>query len=125
MSVKVDIDTAVIDRLLRESPKKADTVVAMAAFHIEARAKASMTGGGSPHVPSVPGSPPHRDTSALFASIHVFSDHPPLTRDVGDGVEYGLHLEWGTRNMAARPFMVPAVEAERKPFLQAFDQIFK
>ncbi len=31
--------------------------------------------------------------------------------------EYSRHVEMGTRNAAAQPFLIPAVEAARKPFV--------
>lgn len=39
---------------------------------------------------------------------------------VADGVNYGIHQEFGTYKMAARPFMVPALEHVRTGFAQAF-----
>lgn len=41
-------------------------------------------------------------------------------RIVADGVTYGIYQELGTSKMAAQPFMVPAVEAVRPGFNQAF-----
>ena len=39
---------------------------------------------------------------------------------VADGVNYGIHQEFGTVKMAAHPFMVPALEHVRAGFEQAF-----
>ena len=39
---------------------------------------------------------------------------------VADGVNYGIHQEFGTVKMAAHPFMVPAIEQVRPGFAQAF-----
>jgi len=39
---------------------------------------------------------------------------------VADGVNYGIHQEFGTVKMAAHPFMVPAVENVRPGFAAAF-----
>ena len=39
---------------------------------------------------------------------------------VADGVNYGIHQEFGTVKMAAHPFMVPALENVRPGFAQAF-----
>lgn len=35
----------------------------------------------------------------------------PYQWEVHDGVPYGVHQEYGTRHMAARPFMTPAFAA--------------
>ena len=45
---------------------------------------------------------------------------PAPVRIVADGVEYGIYQEMGTVKMDAHPFMVPAVEAVRPGFTQAF-----
>ena len=39
---------------------------------------------------------------------------------VADGVNYGIHQEFGTVKMAAHPFMVPALENVHPGFAQAF-----
>jgi hypothetical protein len=57
---------------------------------------------------SAPGNPPGVDTGALRASIHV-ELVDALTVLVADGVSYGVHLEFGTTRMAARPFMLPGL----------------
>jgi hypothetical protein len=43
-----------------------------------------------------------------------------VERIIADGVEYGVHQEWGTSKMSAQPFMSPAVEAVRPGFQSAF-----
>jgi hypothetical protein len=35
-------------------------------------------------------------------------------------MEYGKHLEYGTLNMQARPFMFPSLEKNRRKILQRF-----
>jgi HK97 gp10 family phage protein len=52
------------------------------------------------------------DTGFLRNSIGVLS---VSSREavVGTGAEYGVYLEMGTRRMAARPFMRPALEENR------------
>lgn len=88
------------------------------ALYVEGQAKAKMGTGrpGRPyrrgariHTASAPGSPPAIDTGALRASIHT-EQAGAATFLVADGVEYGAHLEFGTRKMAARPFMQPAID---------------
>ena len=37
--------------------------------------------------------------------------------------DYAVHLEFGTRNMAARPFMTPAVEAERDKYRKGINDL--
>ena len=118
------LNTAKLDAILRKMPAEGDRMVEIAARNVEKRAKVSMVGGGSPHQPSAPGKPPHRDTANLANSIHVTKPHAGA-RDVGDGVEYGIHLEFGTSRMEPRPWLGPAVEAERKPFVEACEELFE
>ena len=122
MTVSIKLDVSGINRLLGVIPGRADDIVEVASRRIEKRAKLSMKGGGDPHQPSAPGEPPHRDTSALAASIHV-EKPKPVVRDIIDGVEYGIHLEYGTSDMAARPWLTPAVEAEREPLERAWKEL--
>jgi len=76
------------------------------------------------HTASAPGQPPMTDTGDLANSIkwqmrgmdgYVFSrlDSPP----------YPLYLEFGTKNMQARPFFRPAVERERPKFVKRYDRL--
>ena len=43
-----------------------------------------------------------------------------VERTISDGVNYGIHQEFGTVKMGAQPFMRPALEAVRPGFAQAF-----
>lgn len=71
-----------------------------------------------PHYASAPGDPPARDTGRLMESVKVVSlDTESLVALVGpdpaafkDRDYYPLRLEFGTRAMAPRPFMRPALE---------------
>lgn len=83
------------------------------------------------------------DTGALRASIYTVTDRSsgfssavagtsrpdqiaqemplspsPLIAFVAVGMEYGIYLEYGTRHMAARPFMFPAAQQNLDFFKQ-------
>lgn len=58
-------------------------------------------------------------TGTLRRSIHSVFQNGGLTGLVGPSVSYGKFLEWGTRHMAARPFMRPAAEAVLPGFAAA------
>lgn len=63
------------------------------------------------------------DTGATKNSIrsrvvNVFS------RRIGPSTSYAIFLEFGTFRMAARPFMVPALNAVRAPFIAAMSAIY-
>jgi|SRR5690625_833474 len=64
------------------------------------------------HTASAPGGAPNIDEGRLVRSLTV-TRSGTLTAEVLANVEYAAWLELGTRNMAARPFMTPALEQER------------
>ena len=65
-------------------------------------------GGGSyNHTVSSPNDAPNTDTGRLVSSINT-----ELTNDavfVGTSLEYGKFLEFGTKNMTERPWLIPAL----------------
>jgi HK97 gp10 family phage protein len=66
------------------------------------------------HRASSPGQAPATDTGRLVSSI--MADITGLTAEVSANVQYAAPLEFGTVNMAARPFLQPALESEREKF---------
>lgn len=64
------------------------------------------------HTASKAGDAPNTDTGRLMSSLNV-TRSGSVTAEVVANVEYAEHLEFGTRRMAARPFMTPALEQER------------
>lgn len=106
-----------------------------AANIVSAYAKTHMTkiGSGKPvkrgdktHRPAASGEPPAIDTGILRASLVAVVDKVPFgvvgrvgpdisflksKTEPNTDVEYGLYLELGTRKMAARPFLRPALNA--------------
>lgn len=115
--VTITLDVSGLDRFKERAADLIDQAVDATARSVERAAKESMQGGGSPHVPSAPGEPPAIDTGTLRASIHV-EEVGPCVRTIGDSVEYGIHLEFGTSRMAARPWLIPALESERDKFAE-------
>lgn len=71
------------------------------------------THGNVTHVASAPGQPPATDTGRLAASIaeELGRDSTSLVERIGTNVEYALPLEYGSRTMAARPFLRPGLRA--------------
>lgn len=79
--------------------------------------------GGISHTASSAGNPPKTDTGRLVGSISASVGE--LEAEIGAYVEYATYLEFGTRNMSARPFMFPALEQERKTFVRKMDNAIK
>lgn len=74
--------------------------------------------GARIHRASAPGESPAIDTGALVNSIQS-RQLAPMRWAVAAGTEYAAYLEYGTSRMAPRPYMRPALEAARQPFIEA------
>jgi HK97 gp10 family phage protein len=143
MRLEIDIPKTEIDRLVRqlsrvhdEMRKEVTKLIAKTALAIEATAKKSMsqmgqgrwyTGRGKgrgDHRASAPGDPPATDTGRLRASIRTdLSELTRLSATVGTEVAYGRFLEFGTANMAARPWLRPAYEKHVPDFIRGLRKI--
>lgn len=62
------------------------------------------------HQASAPGEAPAVDTGFLTNSIQVATTGP-LTAEIQIPAEYAAYLEFGTRRMAPRPYVQPAIDA--------------
>lgn len=71
------------------------------------------TRGNRTHTASAPGNAPAVDSGRLRQSIGVQQVAEGHYR-VGTNVEYAPYLEYGTRRMAARPFLRPAFEKVKR-----------
>ena len=69
---------------------------------------------------SKPGTPPNTDTGRLVQSIKFDFQNQGLTGRVGTNLKYGVHLEFGTKHMDARPWLAPAIKATSKQVGQIF-----
>lgn len=65
------------------------------------------------HQASADGQPPATDTGYLVQNINLKIDIDKLGASVESNANYSAFLEFGTRKMAARPFMQPALEENR------------
>jgi len=80
------------------------------------------------HKASAPGEAPASDTGTLASSISIDVDVERNAvvgkiiayADDGSGDNYAKHLEFGTQNMSARPFMQPALRKSRRKINQIF-----
>lgn len=84
---------------------------------IQVEAQISITEGavsGKNHVPAPPGQPPNNDTGELANSIETTGDRAAQKVFVTVNAAHGIYQELGTSKMAARPYMVPAVERTRQ-----------
>ena len=66
------------------------------------------------HQASAPGAYPATDTERLAGSVRmVLPTASSIVGEVGTAVTYGAWLEFGTSNMAARPWLLPSFERAR------------
>jgi HK97 gp10 family phage protein len=71
-----------------------------------------------PHRASAPGDPPASDTGRLLGSIEVVMRDGGLAAEIGTALDYGRFLEFGTKNVEARPWLQPAWEKHRKQIIR-------
>lgn len=122
-----------IKRFDKESQGKIQAIVDSSAqnirnFAIRSIKNSPATGrtykrGSISHTASSAGNPPKTDTGRLVSSISASVGQ--FEAEIGAYIDYAVHLEFGTRNMAARPFMFPALEQERKSFIRKMDNAMK
>ena len=124
------------DRILRKAPENTRRACQRSADTVRNKAIDSIS-RGSPagevyekynprrtHVASAPGQAPATDTGFLVSSIfsEVGVDRGDVVGLVRASAPYAVHLEFGTMNMAARPFFEPALMSERKKIKAIFMQ---
>ena len=93
----------------------------IAARHIEAKAKEDVpfdTGATKNSINAKPGA-----TAGQLMGISASAIGGTLSWRIGPTTEYAPFLEFGTRRMAARPYMVPAIESERPKLVRAVKQL--
>ncbi|MBL4838431.1 MAG: hypothetical protein JKY34_12725 [Kordiimonadaceae bacterium] len=77
------------------------------------------------HTASAPGDAPNSDTGDLASSIFLKVDRANLSATIGSRLEQAPALEFGTKNMAARPFLRPAANYVRPKYVKAVSDILK
>lgn len=71
---------------------------------------------------SKPGDPPNSDTGRLVQSIKFDFQDSGLTGRVGSNLKYAAWLEFGTANMAPRPWLSTALENVNKEVPGIFER---
>lgn len=66
---------------------------------------------------SAPGDPPASDTGTLLGLVELIVLDDGLAAEVGTAFDYGGFLEFGTVNVAARPWLRPAWQRNRETIL--------
>lgn len=77
------------------------------------------------HTASKPGFPPNTDTGRLVNSIEFDFDKEKAEGVVGTNLDYGKHLEYGTSNIDARPWLAPAYLKFRDRIIKNIQKVLK
>jgi len=101
LSVNIELDTAGLDRRLRQMPARIQTARRQAAENIR-RGAANRS---------------RVRTGKMQKGWSV--EHGPEDSLVFNDVPYTVYNEYGTHRMSAQPMLVPAVEEERGRFVDA------
>lgn len=133
--MKINVEFEGIENLQRELRKRgsaAETAVKAAvmgaAFMVQGEARTSIQRGPKTgrayqksktvtHIASAPGEPPATDTGRLVSSILVSPEDGGYAARVGTNVKYGKDLEYGTRKIAPRPWLFPAIKNNTRQIL--------
>ena len=127
-NVVISVNTARLDRLLAGLPVRTDTVIGKVAHDAVAKMAEHMDEPKSglvygAHQASAPGEAPAVDTGALKSSLYAKRIRNAVW-EVGAGMEYAPHLEFGTTRMAARPYFVRSLLEVGKTILKEIKVIF-
>lgn len=76
---------------------------------------------GKTHTASTKGNPPNTRDGGLVRSIRAAFENGGMTARVGSPLEYAYWLEFGTRNMGERPWLLPAMQQNTQFFLRALN----
>lgn len=106
-----------LDPRWREVGGKIEAVVQLAAFNVEKRAKKHLTDKGAVDTGNLRG-------SITAVPVGMAAGGELVDWRIGTHVEYAPFIEFGTRYMAERSYLIPALDAEHKHLRKAVHQIF-
>lgn len=107
-------------RRMTANKERFGRAVFVASDEIKTEARLSITRGsisGKGHIASLPGQPPNRDTGNLDTNIEN-TRTGELEAEVRSKSAHAAALEFGTKNMAERPYMRPAVAKVRPKMVE-------
>ena len=103
-------------RLTKDAMKNLDKAIERSSRHVANVARESiLSGGRSGTLASSITNRVKRTTTGIVGEVSASADD-------GSGGNYAVHLEFGTSNMDARPFMVPALNKSARRIKTIFKQ---
>jgi hypothetical protein len=106
----------VVQRLPKETGKVVQATLDLGKRTVEEGMRASTPG------PSAPGAMPAIDTGELIGGLQTEMDSP-TSGEFRSTAPHGIYVNYGTVNMAARPFMDPAAEVMREHFTREMKRL--
>lgn len=127
VTIEIRSDTTILDRLLRTIPQGTIEATLETAKDVVEDIKQSLN---VPYPPaSSPGDPPHKRTGDLQRSYSAILQEKLATGKVNVAIistsPVSIFTEYGTKNMAARPHIRPAMKRADKYFRRRFKLVVK
>lgn len=132
MTIRINAKTSRINKsriVMAKYEKEVEAIIQRGANLVRNSAVKSIQQHGSSgntygnHTASAPGQPPNSDTGYLASHIFIDMDNDSKGASVESQADYSEALEFGTSKMAARPFMQPALEENRKRIVQMYAKL--
>lgn len=118
--MKVKLDVRRLRQLIKDAPERVDRAVQDTAVAVEGLAKVN--------APRDPRRPPQDLSRPVTGHLRGSISAERIEFGhwiVGVNAEYGLYQELGTSRIPARPYLAPAVEAQRVPFIQRLAKVLE
>ena len=109
-TLKYEVDTRRLDAIMKRVPGSAAEVNKRVGFLIEGHAKSKSPVDTGANKSSIYTATKDQDNYVPREGSHPLPKPAGNVVHVGPSMEYSFFLEFGTRHMAARPFLMPAVE---------------
>lgn len=100
------------DKVFKEIEDRTRTRTEMALAYLVTKIQAKISRLNTGDSPSKPGEPPKMVTGELYRSIKYELNRRWLTGKVIADSEHAAPLELGTKDMAARPFLMSTIDEE-------------
>jgi HK97 gp10 family phage protein len=124
MNLGVDIDRVIRESVYGVAQNVRSHAVKSIATVSVGQTVTRYTAAGNPydHIASKGGDAPNSDTGTLIRSIAIEPQKPAMSIGVGTNTEYAKFLEFGTERMVERPFLLPAMEAQKRTMKQEVEK---